>query len=197
MIKCRPMDPAARSSSWLRPAVHFLLLGGALLLGVILLSGDPPAEVVLTAERVAQLQEEWRRHLGRPPTTEEVDTLLAQAVEDELFFAEALDRGLDREDRRVRERLESLAGFVGAGPAANGAEEDLLDTALALDLHRRDALVHGRLVSLGKEAALAEVSGGSKEVLSPEALESRRREALELLRRKFRVRVEKPAGAPP
>jgi len=184
MIKCPSMELSPNVRSWLRPAVHFLVLGGALLLLVTAFSGgsksteEASSEVVLTAERVQQLEAEWQRHLGRAPTPTEKDTLLAKAVDDELFFTEAINLQLHRKDRRVHDRLRSLLEFSGFQMETGESEEDSLELALELGLHQRDALVHGWLVALGQQAALQAGEGTSIE------------EALERLRKKYRIRIQ-------
>ena len=88
-------------SSILRsPLVHFLALG---VLGFVLcdrlgeLAGDTASSsprVFLDADRVEELRREFSQQMGRAPDRTELPRLIAQAVDEELLYREALARGL-------------------------------------------------------------------------------------------------------
>lgn len=140
-------------SAWRRaattPALHFLLLGAALLAGDRWLRMGPavaPEAVSRTitisrAER-EQLRADWAQQWGRPPSEAEERALVRQAVDDEVLLREAIARGLDRDDRVVRTRLAQLAEFVGA----EGDTNDLVTEARRLGLDQSDLVVRRYLV---------------------------------------------------
>src|SRR3989304_6172287 len=98
---------------WLRaPLLHFLALG-ALLYALDGRGQRPEAspaprvsrEIVVTADQVRQLREDYARETGPPVTAADEAALVARAVDEELLYREALARGLDRGDRSVAWRL--------------------------------------------------------------------------------------------
>jgi hypothetical protein len=89
---------------WLRsPVVHFVLIGG-LLFAVRAswrtLDGMPTRRVerppiVLSAQRVRQLQADFVQRWGTKPTGDQLQALIQQALDDELLYREARVLQLD------------------------------------------------------------------------------------------------------
>jgi hypothetical protein len=61
---------------------------------------------------VAQLGELWLKRWGRPPTPEELDSLVDSRVREEVLYRHALALGLDRDDTVVRRRLAQKIEFL-------------------------------------------------------------------------------------
>jgi hypothetical protein len=97
------------------PLVHFLLLG-ALLFALWAAFGRgrdrPEARIVVTRGRVATLVELFERTWQRPPTTQELQSLVDDFVREEIAYREALAMGLDRDDTIVRRRMRQKLEFV-------------------------------------------------------------------------------------
>ncbi len=90
---------------WLRtPFLHFLA-GGAALFWLVHGSSPPTAPVVVTARDVSRLCLDYTRETGLQPTPADEAALVEKAIEEELLVREALARGLDRNDRSVRNWL--------------------------------------------------------------------------------------------
>ena len=88
------------------PLIHFLLLGGILFAVLSWLDSTPPAEqILITAAEVEELTRAAELLRGRPPTTAELESLVAAAVREEVYYREALNRGLDSDDVVVRQRM--------------------------------------------------------------------------------------------
>jgi hypothetical protein len=148
------------------PALHFLALGALLFAAVSLRAGPEPialrAPIVITAERVAEIRDDYRRTMGSPPTSRELDALLAKEADDEMLYREALLLGIDRGDPavefRVIEKMEFLYGKPPDGDA--GA----LRRGLELGLQRDDVVVRSGLVTkmrlLAKGASRADEPTG-------------------------------------
>ena len=89
------------------PLVHFLLLGAALFAAerwrrpAAAPAGGP---VVVTAALRAELADGWTRAQGSPPTPEELETLVAAWIDEEILYREGVARGLERGDAKVRRR---------------------------------------------------------------------------------------------
>ena len=112
------------------PLVHFLI-AGALLFGLYRLAAGPEADprpdrIVVGAEQVAVLAETFRRTWLRPPTSEEIERLVQDHIDEEVLYREALALGLDRDDLVVRRRLRQKMEFLHLDlleEAAPGEEE--------------------------------------------------------------------------
>ena len=151
-----------RLSEWLtalprRPSFQFLVLGMALLLAKDRIapfpqpSRQPP--VVMTANRIAHLRQDFLRDLGRAPTLHEEAALLDSAVDEELLYREALARGLDRGDRSVQWRLIEKMEFLGE--SAREPRAAMLHEATALGLDREDVVIRRMLVQKMRLLAVA------------------------------------------
>jgi hypothetical protein len=104
------------SRRWLRePLLHFLL-GGALLFALDAWSGsddvDPSYHVVVGAGQIDRLRQAWQAQSGRPPNQQELAALLEDQVREEIFYREAVRRGLDDGDVLVRRRLAQKLSFL-------------------------------------------------------------------------------------
>jgi PPIC-type PPIASE domain len=111
------------------PLLHFLLLGAGLfvLFGVV---GGPaeerPDRIVVSAAKVENLAELFRRTWRRPPTQAELDGLIEDHVKEEILYREALALGLERDDIVIRRRLRQKMEFISedvARPAEPTAAE--------------------------------------------------------------------------
>ena len=102
---------------WKEPLLHFLILAAGLFAVQRYWSPQPtaerPDEIVVTQQRINSFALTFQRTWQRPPTQEELDGLIDDYIRDEVFYREALQMGLDRDDtlirRRMRQKLEFLA----------------------------------------------------------------------------------------
>ena len=107
-----------RWQRWLRePLVQFLAIG--LVLFVLDASWNRGAgrsershEVVLTGSEALQLQSTFAAQWRRPPSPEEMQSLVENAVRQEILFREALELGLDRDDIIIKRRLAQKMQFL-------------------------------------------------------------------------------------
>lgn len=123
---------------WRAPWVHFLALGGALVLWQR--SAPPPAEIRIDAGDLARTRRAWIAVHG---TTPDDATLAAHAADDEILHREALAHALDRTQPVVRARLAGLTRFLQQ-PVED--EDALVEAAQALGLDRSDIVVRRHLV---------------------------------------------------
>ena len=138
---------------WLRtPLVHFLV-GGAVLFrlvhgGAPTRSQTPAAPIVpisITAADVGLMRAAYTRETGLFATSDDEVALIDRAIDEELLFREALARGLDRNDRSVRNWLVEQMRAVRA-EHENGNADDLYEQARALQLDQKDLVVRRILV---------------------------------------------------
>ncbi len=130
--------PRLRVSSWLHlkrvlrePLVHFLALGVVLfaIYGVSNRgqSKNPQShQIVLTLDDLRQLQIGFAAQWQRPPTTQEMMSLVENRIREEILYREALAMGLDKDDtivrRRMAQKMEFLAEDVAAAHEPSAAE---------------------------------------------------------------------------
>ena len=122
-----PSAAASRRST--DPLVLFLVLGaGVFALDLWPARGGNESHVIeVTADEVDRLHARWTAQWGRPPTGPELESLIAEAVDEEILYREAQRLGLDVEDAIVRRRLAQKMTFVledagGPAPAADEVE---------------------------------------------------------------------------
>jgi len=106
---------------WLRePLLHFLLIG-ALLFGLFALTNKVTTRgenvIKITQADIEQLQLLFQRQWQRPPTPQELQTLVDGLIREEVLYREALALGLDRNDTIVRRRMAQKVEFLVADTA--------------------------------------------------------------------------------
>ncbi len=124
--------PPDRMARWLRdPLVVFVLLS----VGVFALDGWPAGRetarpvIEITPDAVGRLRARWIAQWGREPTGEELQTLIDEAVDEEVLYREAQRLGLDRDDAIVRRRLAQKLTFLledagDSGPPSQAQVEE-------------------------------------------------------------------------
>ena len=118
----------------------FMILAlGALLAGVFWAVQGPPGDdasrpqIVISEMEVAHQVARWERMWGRPPSAAELKTAMDGYVRHEILYREALARGMDRQDPRVRVALIQKMQMLAAGQAdARGVTDKDLAAFFAL-----------------------------------------------------------------
>jgi len=89
------------------PLIHFLVIGGILFASLSWFGRAPESleRIVITADEVAALSRTAELLQGRPPSEQELDALIENAVREEIYFRRALALELDVDDDEVRRRL--------------------------------------------------------------------------------------------
>jgi len=118
----------------LEPRVLRGLLLGILLAGIFWAAQGPPRnpdeipEIIVTGADVAHQAARWEKMRGRPPTPAELKSAVDGYVRNEILYREALARGMDRQDPRVRlaliQKMEMMA--AGQADAQSITEEELI-----------------------------------------------------------------------
>lgn len=146
------------------PLIHFLLVGMLLFalrdrigLGA---AGSAPTETLrirFDTARIAELRADFKSQLGHAPTAAELDRLIAQAVDEELLFREAITRGLQEGDDGVETRLAQKMLFLGdAASSAEPIDPALLaERARRLGLDQEDVVIRRLLVQKLRLSATA------------------------------------------
>jgi len=150
------------------PLVHFLGIGGLIFLLYVAVS-DPVAApvntIVIGPEQIEQLAKSYQATWRRPPSAEELDRIIDEAVREEVYYREALALGLDSNDtivrRRLRQKMEFLAdsGAALVEPAPGELEAYLRANE---ERFRRSPLLAFEQIFLGQDTA----PGRSEEILT-------------------------------
>ena len=109
------------------PLLHFLLLGAAIFAVYGLVSkrsSGEPGKIVISAGQVAAMAEGFSRTWRRPPTHAEIEGLIRDRVQEEVYCREAMALGLDRDDTVIRRRLRQKMEFVTDDVAALAEPND-------------------------------------------------------------------------
>ena len=128
---------------------------GALLAGVVWAVQGPPGsygsrpEIIVTQAEVAHQMARWEKMWGRPPTKAELRKAVDGYVRNEILYREALARGMDREDPRVRMALIQKMQMLAAGQSdARGVTEEDLSAFFALRKEQYRIPAKVRLIQL-------------------------------------------------
>lgn len=104
------------------PLLHFLLLGAALFLVYAWHQKHDrrrePDQIVVTQGQIEQLATGFAKTWQRPPTPDEMASLVRDRVREEVYCREALALGLDQDDVIIRRRLRQKMEFVSDDIAA-------------------------------------------------------------------------------
>jgi hypothetical protein len=112
------------------PLVHFALIGAALfvLYGLVNDSGSAgtDSEIVVSAGRIEQLVSIFHKTWQRPPSADELKSLIDDFVLEEVYYRQAIAMGIDRNDavirRRLRQKYEFLTDDMAAAISPTDAE---------------------------------------------------------------------------
>ncbi len=156
------------------PLTHFLVVG-ALLFTVERTWGPLAREVgtkgqapiVVSLAQRALLCEEFERTTRAPCTADAAAALVAQKVDDELLYREALARGLAVGDRSIQWQLAEKMRFLSGQDDTGGDTAALAREAATLGLDRDDAVVRRMLIEKLRLVVKQAVSG---EVASEDVL---------------------------
>src|SRR5262245_2224657 len=126
---------------WVRePLIHFLLIAALLLAAdryVQSVSGGMPSskQIQLSLDDLSQIvilfQSQWRRE----PTTQELQQLVENRVQEEILYREALARGLEKDDTIVKRRMAQKMRFLAEDVAA-AREPDTAELRSWFEKHR-------------------------------------------------------------
>ncbi len=118
--------------------VQFLVLGAGIfmLFGII---GDrkqfQPEEIVVSAGQIERMSQAWRKTRMRPPTQHELEGLIRDYIQEEVYYREAITLGLDQDNSVIRRHLRQKMEFLSADIAAQQDPDDA-DLREYLENHR-------------------------------------------------------------
>ena len=91
----------------------FLIVGFLIYLVDITLNPvENNKDIYISDQELTSLITAWKSQVGRDPTDEEIVKIINNLVEEEILFREALELGLDKEDRIIKRRLAQKITFL-------------------------------------------------------------------------------------
>lgn len=129
-----PEQVAAPLSKVVRePIVAFLIIAGLIFAMNALVAPSnaprPVDRIEVSEGRVIQIAESYRLLTGSPPAPDELRNLVADFVDEEIAYREAIAMGLDQDDTIIRRRLRQKLEFMmlDAAVVEPPTEQDLRD----------------------------------------------------------------------
>lgn len=83
-------------------------------------------EIVIGQQQIQRLRDNWMQRWRRPPTDEQLSTLIESAVREEIYYREGLRLGLDENDSVVRNRMVQKMRFLHSEELPEPTQADLL-----------------------------------------------------------------------
>lgn len=121
----KAMLTAVASRAAREPLLQFLAAGLVLFWANGLLHGDeqraPADSIVISKGRVQQIADSYRLLSGRMPSQTELQALVDDYIDEEVYYREAVAMGLDADDTIVRRRMRQKLEFISED--ANASEE--------------------------------------------------------------------------
>ena len=106
------------------PLVWFLLFGAAIFVVDQSARKDAELEIIIDQSLLDRISVTWQASYGRPPTEQEMTSLIDDHIVEEMLFREALALGLDQEDQIIRRRLTQKMRFLSEDALATQVPED-------------------------------------------------------------------------
>ena len=109
------------------PLLHFLLLGTVIFAAYGFVSkrgSNEPGKIVISEGQIAAMAEGFARTWRRPATRDELEGLIKDRVQEEVYCREAMALGLDKDDTVIRRRLRQKMEFVSDDIAALAEPSD-------------------------------------------------------------------------
>ena len=128
------------------PLCQFMILGGVIFLVYSLVSGQVGGRsgaIVVTQGKIESLAAAFASARQRPPSEEELVGLIQDYVREEVFYREAMELGLDRDDTIIRRRLRQKMEFITADMTAQ-TEPTEVDLQAYLTAHPESFTVEPR-----------------------------------------------------
>ena len=162
------------------PLLHFIIIGGLFFLlytAVNDVSENPTAVILITPERIVQLEAGFNGVWNRLPSAKELEHLIQEEVRSEVYYRDALALGLDKNDTTVRRRLRQKMEFLtDTGIYLQDPSAGELETFFAANeqAYRSEARLAFEQIYLGEAPAVETVAHTLKRLLAEPAMEPAR-----------------------
>ena len=90
----------------------FFIIGSSLYFLDVGLNSYDDKEIYISDQEIISLVTAWKSQVGRNPNDDEIARIINNLVEEEILYREALNLGLDREDKIIKRRLAQKISFL-------------------------------------------------------------------------------------
>jgi hypothetical protein len=90
----------------------FFIIGICLYIIDIGLNSYEDKNIYISDQEVVSLINAWKSQVGREPTDDEISRIINNLVQEEILYREALNLGLEREDKIIKRRLAQKISFL-------------------------------------------------------------------------------------
>ena len=90
----------------------FFTIGLVLYLIDIGLNSYNDKEIYISDQEIISLVTAWKSQVGRNPNDDEIARIINNLVEEEILYREALNLGLEKEDKIIKRRLAQKISFL-------------------------------------------------------------------------------------
>ncbi len=90
----------------------FFIIGLSLYFLDVGLNSYDDKEIYISDQEIISLVTAWKSQVGRNPNDDEIARIINNLVEEEILYREALNLGLDREDKIIKRRLAQKISFL-------------------------------------------------------------------------------------
>ncbi len=103
------------------PLVHFLAAGSVLFVLMAQFGSTDSLDrnITIKEEDVARLASQWEQTWQRPPSAQQLDSLIRDYIKEEVYVREAMRLGLDVDDPIIRRRLRAKMEFLATAEIQN------------------------------------------------------------------------------
>lgn len=159
-------------TTWLKePLLHFLVLGALIFAANAWINGDEANDrnsIVVSLSQQENLASTFARTWQRPPTQDEMNSLIVDFIRQEIAYRESQAMQLDRDDivirRRLRQKLELLAEDVASLAPPTGEEVKAYFAENTEDF-RQSAVLSIRQIYFGSDENVEDEQVGAAKLL--------------------------------
>lgn len=90
----------------------FFIIGLLIYLIDIAFNSYDKKEIFISEDEIISLITAWESQVGRSPNEDEINRIINEYIEEEILYREALNLGLEREDRIIKRRLAQKITFL-------------------------------------------------------------------------------------
>ena len=106
----------------------FFIIGFTLYLIDVALNNYDDKEIYISDQEIISLVTAWKSQVGRNPNDDEITRIINNLVDEEILYREALNLGLDKEDRIIKRRLAQKISFLKQESIPGSpSNQDLID----------------------------------------------------------------------
>lgn len=103
------------------PLVHFMAAGSVLFLLMSQFGSTDSLDrsITINEEEVERLASQWEQTWQRPPSAQQLDSLIRDYIKEEVYVRESMRLGLDADDPVIRRRLRAKMEFLATAEIQN------------------------------------------------------------------------------